>query len=163
MWPLMHHISCSLLVKHQITQVTQPPYSLDMVPCDFWLFPKLKSRLKGKRFQIINEIQWDGNWENCVRPPCTYFERDWSIIILCTMFIVSSSRNVSIFHITWLDTFRTDLVCHPLLKYRNIFASNHFASYPKPQLILQFCIHTIFNNIITPFIYFYSIFMIWFI
>ena len=24
---------------------------------DFWLFPKLKSPLKGKRFQTINEIQ----------------------------------------------------------------------------------------------------------
>ena len=29
----------SSLVKHQITQVTQPPYSPDLVPCTFWLFP----------------------------------------------------------------------------------------------------------------------------
>ena len=36
--------------------MTQPPYSQDLVPCDFWLFPKLKSPLKGKRFQTINEI-----------------------------------------------------------------------------------------------------------
>ena len=47
----------SFLVKHQITQVTQPLYSPDLVPCDFWLFPKLKSPLKEKRFQIVNEIQ----------------------------------------------------------------------------------------------------------
>ena len=47
----------SFLVKHQITQVTQPLYSPDLVPCDLWLFPKLKSPLKGKRFQTINEIQ----------------------------------------------------------------------------------------------------------
>ena len=33
------------------------PYSPDLVPCDFWLFPKLKSPLKGKRFHTINEIQ----------------------------------------------------------------------------------------------------------
>ena len=33
------------------------PYSLDMAPWDFWLFPKLKSPLKGKRFQTISEIQ----------------------------------------------------------------------------------------------------------
>ena len=45
------------LVKHQITQVTQPPYSPDFVPCDFWLFPKLKSPLKGKRFRGVIEIQ----------------------------------------------------------------------------------------------------------
>ena len=43
--------------KHQITQVTQPHYSPDLVPWDLWLFPKLKSPLKGKRFQTINEIQ----------------------------------------------------------------------------------------------------------
>ena len=28
-----------------------------LAPCDFWLFPKLKSPLKGKRFQTVNEIQ----------------------------------------------------------------------------------------------------------
>ena len=44
------------LAKHQITQVTQPPYS-PLVPCNFWLFPKLKSSLKGKRFQTFDEIQ----------------------------------------------------------------------------------------------------------
>ena len=33
------------------------PYSPDLVPCDIWLFPKLKSPLKGKRFQTIDEIQ----------------------------------------------------------------------------------------------------------
>ena len=44
-------------MKHQITQVTQVPYSPDLVPCDFWLFLKLKSPLKGKRFQTIDEIQ----------------------------------------------------------------------------------------------------------
>ena len=37
----------SFLVKHQITQVTQTRYSPDVAPCDFWLFPKLKSALKG--------------------------------------------------------------------------------------------------------------------
>ena len=42
--------------KHQITQVTQPHYSPDLVPCDFWLFPKLKSPLKWKRFQTIHEF-----------------------------------------------------------------------------------------------------------
>ena len=47
----------SILVKHQITQVTQPPYSPDLVPCDFWLLPKLKSPFKGKIFQTIDEIQ----------------------------------------------------------------------------------------------------------
>ena len=47
----------SFLAKLQITQVTQLPYSPDLAPCNFWLFPKLKSPLKGKRFQTIDEIQ----------------------------------------------------------------------------------------------------------
>ena len=55
--PLVHQVLCSFFVKHQITQVTQSPYILDLVFCNFWLFPKLKSPLKGKRFQTIDEIQ----------------------------------------------------------------------------------------------------------
>ena len=47
------------LVKHQITWVTQPCCSPDLVFCDLWLFPKLKSSLKGRRFQTVVEI-----WEN---------------------------------------------------------------------------------------------------
>jgi hypothetical protein len=42
------------LAKHHITQVCQPPYSPDLAPCDFRLFPKLKSLLKGRRF--VNEV-----------------------------------------------------------------------------------------------------------
>ena len=69
------------LVKHQITQVTQPRYSQDLVPYDFWLFPKLKSPLKEKRFQTTDEIQENTtgqlmDWENCVRPQGAYFEGD---------------------------------------------------------------------------------------
>ena len=53
----------------------------------------------------------DGDWENCVRSQGAYFEGDWGIIVLivliviCIMFLVSSSINVSIFHIIWMDTF----------------------------------------------------------
>jgi hypothetical protein len=32
------------------------PYIPDLAPCDFWLFPKLKSQLKGKIFQTAHEI-----------------------------------------------------------------------------------------------------------
>ena len=53
----MHHISCSFLVNHQITQVTQLSYSPDLVPRVFWLCPKLKSPLQGKRFQTLIKIQ----------------------------------------------------------------------------------------------------------
>jgi len=35
--------------EHLITQVCQPPYSPNLALCDFRLFPKLKSPLKGRR------------------------------------------------------------------------------------------------------------------
>jgi transposase len=45
------------LAKHSIFVVPHPPYSPDLAPCDFFLFPRLKSTLKGKTFQDIVEIQ----------------------------------------------------------------------------------------------------------
>ena len=45
------------LVKNKMTVVPQPPYSPDLAPADFFLFPKLKSTLKGRRFDTFNEIQ----------------------------------------------------------------------------------------------------------
>jgi histone-lysine N-methyltransferase SETMAR len=35
------------LAKKSITKIDHPPYSPDLAPCDFWLFPKLKNALKG--------------------------------------------------------------------------------------------------------------------
>ena len=37
--------------------LSHPPYSPDLAPCDFFLFPKLKEHLKGTRFQSINEAK----------------------------------------------------------------------------------------------------------
>jgi hypothetical protein len=34
-----------------------PPYSPDLTPCDFWLFPKLKTALKGQTFADLSDIQ----------------------------------------------------------------------------------------------------------
>ena len=35
-----------------IKTVPQPPYSPDLAPCDFWLFPKLR----GCRYETIEEM-----------------------------------------------------------------------------------------------------------
>ena len=40
----------------------------------------------------------DDDWENCVRSQGAYSEGDWGIIVLCTMFLVPSSINVSFSH-----------------------------------------------------------------
>ena len=40
-----------------IKTVLQPPYSSDIAPCDFWLFPKLKEKLWGCCYETIEEIK----------------------------------------------------------------------------------------------------------
>jgi hypothetical protein len=42
--------------------VSHPPYAPDLVPADFFLFPKLTTTLKGCHFETIEEIQ-----ENAIR------------------------------------------------------------------------------------------------
>ena len=58
-------------------------------------FPKTK--ITDERKEISN-CQWDlgkysgaadGDWENCVTSQGAYFEGDWGVIVLCTMFLVS--------------------------------------------------------------------------
>jgi len=50
------------LAKYQTSVAPHPPYSPDLAPADFFLFHKLKTTLKGRRFQTIEEIQ-----ENAIR------------------------------------------------------------------------------------------------
>ena len=40
-----------------IKTVPHPPYRPDHAPCDFWLFPKLKEKLRGSRYETIEEIK----------------------------------------------------------------------------------------------------------
>ena len=39
--------------KMGIKTVPQPPYSADLAPCDFWLFHKLKEKLRGCHYETI--------------------------------------------------------------------------------------------------------------
>jgi hypothetical protein len=41
------------LTKNNTTVIPHPPYSPDLAPCDFSLFPRLKIKLKGRRFDTI--------------------------------------------------------------------------------------------------------------
>jgi hypothetical protein len=40
-----------------MTVISHTPYSPDLASCDLFLFPKMKLRLKGRRFYTIEEIQ----------------------------------------------------------------------------------------------------------
>ena len=46
-------LATDYLTKMAIKTVPQPPYSLDLAPCDFWLFPKLR----GCHYERIEEMK----------------------------------------------------------------------------------------------------------
>ena len=46
-----------ILAKNSTNIIKQPPYSPNMAPADFFLFPKLKLPLRGTRFQSIECIK----------------------------------------------------------------------------------------------------------
>jgi transposase len=85
------------LAKHETTVLPRPPYSPDLAPADFFLFQKLKSTLKGRRFHSVVEIKeksledlraipknafqdcfrkWEKRWERCMNSQGEYFEGD---------------------------------------------------------------------------------------
>ena len=43
----------TFLAKHKITVSEHPPYSPDLAPWDFFLFPNIKSALKQTRFETV--------------------------------------------------------------------------------------------------------------
>jgi hypothetical protein len=69
LWPdawILHHDDApaydalairEFLAKKSILKLDHALYSPDLAPYDFWLFPKLKTALKGHRFSDITDIQ----------------------------------------------------------------------------------------------------------
>ena len=76
------------LTKHETTVVLQPPWSPHLAPAKFFLFWELKSSLKDRRFQKVEEIEenstrdlravpqnifqdvfqnWRKRWERCIK------------------------------------------------------------------------------------------------
>ena len=89
------HLVQQFLAKHRTAQLQQPPYSPDLAPCDFFLFPRLKKALKGHRFEATEDIkrnstktlldipkeefakffqQWQKSWAKCVAAEGKYVE-----------------------------------------------------------------------------------------
>jgi len=88
------------LAKNNMTVIPHPPYSPDLVPCDVFLFPKLKLRMKGQTFDTNEEIQEESqrvldtipkrdfqgcfqarqkHWDRCIHAKGEYFEGDGGI------------------------------------------------------------------------------------
>jgi len=83
------------LANNSIITLPYPPYSPDLAPCYFFLFPKMKLQLNGRRFDRVEEIQresrnvlgklreqdfqhafqqWQWRWDRCVAAQGHYFE-----------------------------------------------------------------------------------------
>jgi hypothetical protein len=83
--------------KNEMAVIPHPPYSPDLAPCDFFLFPKMKLKLKGRRFNTTEDIQaesqkvlgtvtekdfeeafqkWRRRWEENLYAGGNYFEVD---------------------------------------------------------------------------------------
>ena len=45
------------LTKMDVKTVPHPPYSRDLDPCDFWLFTKVNEKLRGCRYETIEEMK----------------------------------------------------------------------------------------------------------
>jgi histone-lysine N-methyltransferase SETMAR len=87
------------LVEKQTAVLEHHPYSPDLAPCDFFLFPKVKSVLKGTHFASVTEVkkkmtellrqltddelqhgfyQWKIRMQQCVDAEGEYIEGEWS-------------------------------------------------------------------------------------
>jgi len=85
------------LTKNNMTTVSHPAYLPDLAPCDFYMFPKMKLRMKWRRFVSTEEIQaesqqvlnmlmpedfnecfekWQNRWDRCIQAQGDYFEGD---------------------------------------------------------------------------------------
>ncbi|PNF35638.1 hypothetical protein B7P43_G18390, partial [Cryptotermes secundus] len=85
------------LTKNGMTPVPHPPYSPDLAPCDFFLFPRMKRDVKGKRFADVAEVKekttealssiskdefrqcfekWNKRLDKCISVSGEYFEGD---------------------------------------------------------------------------------------
>ncbi|UYV61909.1 hypothetical protein LAZ67_1007037 [Cordylochernes scorpioides] len=84
-----------ILAKNNTLMMPQPPYSPDLAPCDFLLFPKLKRPMKVRRYATLDEIKtaskeelkmifkndflkcfedWKNRWHKCIISHGDYFE-----------------------------------------------------------------------------------------
>jgi histone-lysine N-methyltransferase SETMAR len=85
------------LAEKQIAFLPHPPYSPDLAPCDFFMFPKIKKNFKGHHFGTLTNVQtaatqalntltvedfqgcyeeWKNRCKRCVHSQGSYFEGD---------------------------------------------------------------------------------------
>jgi len=76
-------VTHEFLAHKGIITLPHPPYSPDLAPCDFLLFPKMKLQLKGHRFDRVEEIQRESQnvlgtlWEQDFQHAFQQWQRRW--------------------------------------------------------------------------------------
>jgi len=55
--PHIAAVTLAALTEIGGTALQNPPYSPDLAPCDFWVFPTLKAQLRGKMFSSDDEVK----------------------------------------------------------------------------------------------------------
>ena len=95
--PTQHWVCGSFSWKKRDHYGFAPPYSPDLAPCNFFLFPRRKRDLKEKRFQNVEEVrgkttealkaitlhefqncfeQWKNRWDKYIDSQGEYFQGD---------------------------------------------------------------------------------------
>jgi histone-lysine N-methyltransferase SETMAR len=169
-WPdkwILHHDNISahdefrvreFMATNSIPNMEHPPYSPDLAPCDFWLFPKLKNSLKGQRLAYLSDIQrnvktlqrgipendfqdcfrqWHNHLTKCIVSQGEYFEGDSSR--QCTgkqmlAFIWTFREfNFALRNVVYIAPTCSGIVITPSLgsRYKNVFKtySNKMSQY----------------------------------
>lgn len=100
---LLHHdnahssgVVAAKLHELRYESLPHPPYSPDLAPCDFFLFPNMKKWLAGKKFSSNEEViaetevyfgefdksyflnglkKWQERWEKCIFLKGDYVEK----------------------------------------------------------------------------------------
>ncbi len=103
---LLHHdnatphtgvLTLAALGENHMEMIPHPPYSLDLAPNDYFLYPELKAQMHGRAFRTIQEVQQAAEailksipqhkfeeaikdlpvrWAKCVQSGGDYFEGD---------------------------------------------------------------------------------------
>ncbi|KAJ4450365.1 hypothetical protein ANN_01786 [Periplaneta americana] len=100
------------LARQQVAVLPHPPYSPDLAPCDFFLFPLMKSILRGRNFYAAEKVmtatreairhlpanifqqcfqQLHQRWQTCIEANGDYIEEDVDLF-KCTPYHAASSE-----------------------------------------------------------------------
>ena len=114
-----------------IKTVPHPPYSQDLAPCDFWLFPKLRScrhetieekkEAVTKVIDTLTQEDFHGafqklleRYKKCIAAGGEFFDGDYSFMCVLSIKVPIRKKSGNLFHDTriyknkgWLQEHRT--------------------------------------------------------